>query len=100
AWPSALAAAYWVLWRFEREWPPAVVTAWHAGSTWLLVFLAAWTLASAVDAAVAESDVWSASMWAAVPAAVMLALQRSRSGTWWPVGRLGDTYRTVVPAGL
>jgi uncharacterized membrane protein len=100
AWPSAMAAGYWVLWRFEDDWPPAAVRAWHAGSAWLFVFLIAWALASAVDAVVFESGVWASVMWAVVPTIAMMALGRHGWRVSWPVVRFSDTYDTIVQAGL
>ena len=100
AWPSAIAAAYLLLWRVENEWPRRLAHAWHAGTSWLFVFVAAWSLASALKAFVSESDVWAAVMWALVPAAVTLALQRRGRSSPWPLERFADTYHHVVPAGL
>ena len=100
AWPSAIAAAYWVLWRFENDWPRALVRAWHAGTAWLLVFIVAWSLASALDAIVFESDVWATVMWAVVPTAAMLTLSRHGHRIAWPLARFTDPYQTAVQAGL
>ncbi len=98
SWPLALAASYALLWWLESDWPASVVCAWHAATGWMLVFLASWTAAVIVGRLVPEAPVWRDVMWAAVPAAAVLALLFPGRRLAWPVGRLPDVYKTAVPA--
>ena len=59
AWPAAMAGSFLLLWLLDPILWPRVARAWHAGTTWLLVFLLTWTAASGAALAVPESPTWS-----------------------------------------
>ena len=52
AWPAAMLGSFILLWLLDRRVATRVARAWHAGTTWLLVFLLTWTAAAATSLAV------------------------------------------------
>ena len=87
-----------LLWLLDGVWRREVSRAWHAGTTWLLVFLLAWAGAATMNLAVPESSTWSQVMWALVPVAVALALVVFAPLLPWPIRAHPQFYTTVVPA--
>jgi uncharacterized membrane protein len=98
AWPVAMAGSFLLLWLLDPILWPRVARAWHAGTTWLLVFLLSWTAASSAALAVPESPTWSLVTWALVPAIIGLALALFAPRLPWPMRAHPEFYAEVVPA--
>ena len=98
AWPAVMLASFLELWLLEAIWHAGVARAWHAGTSWLLVFLLAWAAAGGANLAVPESATWSHVMWALVPAVIGLALTLLALRLPWPVRAFPTFYASVVPA--
>jgi uncharacterized membrane protein len=98
AWPLVVGVSYLLVYWFETGWPAAVVRGWHAGTTWLLLFLATWAAAVGVDGLVPEAPTWAAAVWCITPALVALALVRRVLAPAWPVRRFEDFYAGPIAA--
>ena len=98
AWPGAMLASVALLWLLEQVWAAGVARSWHAGTTWLCVFLATWAAVTGTTLAVPESSTWSHVMWALVPVVTALALVALAPRLPWPVRAHPEFYATVVPA--
>jgi uncharacterized membrane protein len=70
------------------------------GAAWLLVALACWEVAWAVNEGVQGSGSWPAIAWALVPCVALLALVRFANRRGWPLGAHRETYVVVAGAGL
>jgi uncharacterized membrane protein len=97
AWPVVIGVSYLLMFWFETVWPRAAVKSWHAGATWLTVFLVTWTLAVVVRQTVPDADTWSSTIWCVVPALFVLALRTFGRVLTWPVQRFERFYTTVIP---
>jgi uncharacterized membrane protein len=101
AWPVLVAVSYQLTFWFESAGPPRTVKTWHAGTTWLLVFVVTWSGSVAARRLVPESGVWSSTIWCVVPAVVVLALLRARASTArWPLGRFPSLYAGTIAGAL
>jgi hypothetical protein len=99
AWSAVIAVSYLVVFWFEPTWPSPVDKVWHAGTTWLAIFLAAWALAVVVGESVPETPTWGATAWCIVPAlAVLLLLRAGRSPIVWPLRRQATLYEGLIAA--
>ncbi|HEY1306128.1 MAG TPA: DUF2339 domain-containing protein [Vicinamibacterales bacterium] len=97
AWLGVIVASYLLMYWFERAWPSSVVTMWHAGTAWLVIFLATWSIVVAVRHAVPDTLTWSMTIWCLVPALILLALRAVGPSLAWPVQRFSSLYREIVP---
>jgi uncharacterized membrane protein len=91
-WPVVVASSYLVVFWFESIWPPLLVSAWHAGASWLIVFLVAWTAVAPVARLVPEAPTWAWTLWAVVPAVFVLAIRGPGASLAWPIGRFRSLY--------
>ena len=97
AWPVVIGVNFLLMFWFEQVWPSLVVKSWHAGATWLTVFLVTWTLAVVVRKAVPDAVSWSSTIWCVVPALFVLGLRTFGRSLTWPVQRFERLYATVIP---
>jgi uncharacterized membrane protein len=97
AWPVAIGVSYLLMFWYEKFWPPVAVKSWHAGATWLTVFLVTWTLAVVVRRMVPDADTWSSTIWCVVPSLFVLGLRTFGRSLTWPVQRFERFYTTVIP---
>lgn len=92
AWPVAIAALYWVLYRREGDAHATLLRGQHAAAFWLLTVLAALELSWALGEAVSGGRDWQRLAWALASAA-MLAL--GSAAARWPFGPHRETYLTL-----
>jgi uncharacterized membrane protein len=91
SWPLVLATHYWLLRRYEGDWPGEASLLGHAGGLWLTLFIFSWELAWQTAQLVPGSTTWPLVAWAVIPLiAVELVTARGQS-LGWPIGpRLTD----------
>lgn len=95
AWTVGLVVNFGLLARFAGNWGERWRGPWHAGSLYLVCFLAAWAATAFVDRSTDLSDAWIFSTAALVPAVLIIALVRSGDRIAWPVARFEDSYRRI-----
>jgi len=94
AWPVAFVVQYWLLRRFQKEWPEGLLRYWHLGTFLLLVFMITWEAEWMVGQA-NLAPTWSYIIWALLPAAVIVALPRLESARPWPLRQFSWSYRQM-----
>ncbi|MEO7743917.1 MAG: DUF2339 domain-containing protein [Usitatibacter sp.] len=100
AWPFALAAHAWILYRVRPEVPGRHWRLLHAGSTWLLAFLAASELHWQALQHTASHSAWTVAS-VAFPASLLLIVIASRwAEKRWPVAENLRAYRATAPLGF
>jgi uncharacterized membrane protein len=97
-WTVVIITNYGLLFWFEFAWPMRVVTAWHAATTWMSMFLATWLLGIVVSQLLPEASAWSSATWCLIPVVLVAGLQRFGSRLPWPVGHFPALYDVVIPA--
>ena len=91
AWPLAFAAHFLLLRRHEAHGGPYQYWL-HAVGLWLMVALASWEVAWAIDQAVAGKAVWALIAWALIPGAVLLLLTQPGPRSKWPIVKHLEAY--------
>jgi uncharacterized membrane protein len=92
AWGVALASHYWIQKQVESMWPNGIPARWHAGMMWLVLFLASWETAWAVNRTVGMASVWGHVAWILCPGIALVLVPRLARLSAWPFARFGDTY--------
>lgn len=92
AWPVALGGHYLLLHRVGEAWPPVLVRAWHAGSLWLTLVIAAWSCARFVDGLPGLGSAWTELVVGVVPALAIAVILREGRWLRWPVQAYRETY--------
>jgi uncharacterized membrane protein len=95
-WPVVVASSYLAMYWFESIWPPLLVRAWHAGASWLIVFLVTWTAVAPVARLVPEAPTWAWTLWAVVPAVFVLAIGSLGASLAWPIRRFQSLYEGPI----
>jgi uncharacterized membrane protein len=95
-WPVVVASSYLAMYWFESIWPPPLVSAWHAGASWLIVFLVTWTAVAPVARLVPETPTWAWTLWAVVPAIFVLAIRGLGASVAWPIRRFQSLYERPI----
>jgi len=98
-WSAVIASSYLLLFWFESIWPSQVSKVWHAGTSWLVIFLSTWTAAAAAETVVPEATIWSSAVWCIVPAVgVLFLLRAGTSPLSWPMRRHAALYSGPIAA--
>jgi uncharacterized membrane protein len=100
AWPLAFALFYILCRRHEGGPDGWLAPMLHTGSAWLLLALAGWEVAWAIDALVEGGGSWPAIGLVLLPAAALLALPELTQRVAWPVGAHRETYGGFVAGGV
>jgi uncharacterized membrane protein len=98
AWPLAFTAHYFLLRRFETQWPEDLLRCYHVGGVVLATALSAWELGWVVERLVSGAPAWTWAVWGLLPTTVCLLLVRYGKPWAWPVSRWPEEYRGWVPA--
>ncbi|HME39888.1 MAG TPA: DUF2339 domain-containing protein [Steroidobacteraceae bacterium] len=84
SWPVAFLIFYLLAHRHEGAPGGGVAKALHVGSAWLLVAIASWEAAWAVNYGVHGSESWRAAAWAAMAVLAVFFLPRLATRVHWP----------------
>jgi uncharacterized membrane protein len=92
AWGAAFWVLWWLLYRYEGDWPAGLVRTWHGAALWLLVLLAG------VDLGwwghrLFVGDAWGWVGWALPAVLAMAALVLVWDRLPWPVRAFPEDYR-------
>jgi uncharacterized membrane protein len=100
AWPLAFVALYFLYHRHEGPAERPLATTLHVAAAWLLVALASWEVAWAIDTVMLSRGSWPVIAWAVAPAAALFALPRLIEPQSWPVGRHHRAYTLIAGGGV
>jgi uncharacterized membrane protein len=100
SWPCAFAVFYLLCRRHEGPPGKGRANILHTGGAWLLIALASWEVAWAIDQGVQGSGSWPAIAWALVPAVAILALVHFARRGGWPLGVHRGAYLVGAGGGL
>jgi uncharacterized membrane protein len=93
-WPLALAAHYFIVYRFDREDTPYLRFL-HAGALWLIALIMAWEFHWAIDHWVQGAGTWPLIAWALAPMLVILVIAGLGRRFAWPVKRHWTLYLSL-----
>lgn len=98
AWPLAMIANYFVLYRHDLL--DTLAGTFHAVSLWVLTALGAWEVFWLIDRAVSGEGAWATVAWMIVPSLFLFALTRLRNSERWPIAQYRAAYMRIGGAGL
>jgi hypothetical protein len=100
AWPIAFIGLYYLMAQLEGVARGPLANGLNAGATWLFLALGSWEAAFQINRAVAGSDVWPTTAWAALPLAFLALLPLCITRIRWPFGKNRDVYLFPIATGV
>ena len=97
-WPLTFAVQVFLLRGMETVWNRKVSVAWHLAGALLATLLISWEVGWLLDQLADGGRVWALIAWGGVPALVVVALIRLKSGLGWPIDRWEYAYRGWLPS--
>ncbi len=92
SWLIAFITQYLLMRRNEQDWHQDILSKWHMGSLWILVFMISWVSADSVNGAIIGSQIWGNVFWGLVPALTILFLTRHNEKLPWPLLAHTESY--------
>ncbi len=92
AWTFTFLGQYRLLYRNQQDWQKRVLSDWHVGTLWVLVFMCSWIAAESVNYLVIGNNIWGNILWGLVPAITSILIILHHQKLPWPILSYKESY--------